>query len=86
MAIRVRVSEFKGVVFDNTEGDKEYKLYEWELDDGTFEYELDCPLHSPRLHSTLQKIYSESQNEVICPSPTCKHKYFISESTAVFMG
>jgi len=84
MAIRVRVSEFTGVVVDKTEADKEYKIYEWELDDGTFEYGLDCPLHSPGLHSTLQKIYSESRDEVICP--TCTHKYLISESIAVFMG
>lgn len=84
MAVRAKVSEFIGVVVDKTERDKEYKIYQWELDDGTFEYGLDCPLHSPALHSILQKIYSESQDEVICS--TCTQRYLISESIAVFMG
>jgi len=81
MAIRGRAREFTGVVFDKTQEDKEYKIYECELDDGTFEYELECPLHSFVLRSILQKIYLQSQDEVICPS--CRHKYLISESEEV---
>ena len=81
MAIRVSVREFKGTVFTQQEGVKEYRIHEWELDDGTFEYGLDCPLHHPPLRVTLQKIYSERQDEVICP--TCKRTYFKSKSKEV---
>ncbi len=83
MTLRVSVRGFMGVVFDKTEGDKEYRIREWELDDGTFEYGLDCPLHSPPQKSgSWPTVYSERQDEVICPG--CKHKYLISESKAVF--
>jgi len=81
VAIRVRAREFTGFVFDKMQEDKEYKIYQCELDDGTFEYELQCPLHNTELRSILQKIYLQSQDEVICP--ICKHKYLISESEEV---
>ncbi len=52
-----------------------------EHDDATFEYGLDCPLHSPsRQSGSWPKCYSERWDELICPD--CGHKYFISESTA----
>lgn len=78
MAIRVRAREFTGVVLDKMQ---EYKIYQCELDDGTFEYEFQCPLHSTGLRLILQKIYLQSQDEVI--SPICKHRYLISESEEV---
>jgi len=81
VAIRVRAREFTGVVFDKMQEDKEYKIYQCELDDGTFEYELQCALHGTELRSILQKIYLQSQDEVICA--ICKHKYLISESEEV---
>ena len=81
MAIRVRAREFAGVVFDKMQEDKEYKISQCELDDGTFEYELQCPLHSTEQRSIIQKIYLQSQDEVICP--ICKHRYLISESEEV---
>jgi len=71
MAIRVR--EFKGPVVDMNEGVKEYRIYEWELDNGTFEYGLACPLHNPSLGSTLPEPSPQRQDEVICQG--CKHKY-----------
>jgi hypothetical protein len=40
------------VVFDKTERGKEYGTREWELDDRTFEYELDCP--PPQSSSTVR--------------------------------
>jgi hypothetical protein len=81
--MRVSVREFNGVVFDKTGGGKEYKICEWELDDGTFEYGLDCPLHSLTKQSgSWPKCYSERQDELVCPD--CGHKYFVSESKAFF--
>jgi len=80
-AIRVKVREFKGSVFDVTGGVKEYKIHEWELKDGTFEYGLDCPLHSPPLRATLPETFPQPHDEMICPS--CKRKYFRSKSKEV---
>ncbi len=57
MAIRVRVREFRGTVFTQQEGVKEYRIREWELDDGTFEYGLDCPLH--------QRTYFKSKSKEV---------------------
>jgi hypothetical protein len=84
MAVKVLVTEFTGVVLDKSEGDKEYRIHEWELDDGTFEYGLNCPLHSSPLPSTLPEIYPQHQHDVVCPA--CTHKYLLSESKAVFRG
>ncbi len=79
--LRVSVRGFKGVVSDKTEGGKEYRIREWEHDDGTFEYGLDCPFHSPpRQSGSWPQCYSERQDELICPD--CGYRYFISESTA----
>ncbi len=84
MAVKVTVTEFIGTVVNKSEGDKEYRIHEWELDDGTFEYGLNCPLHSSPLPSTLPEIYPRHLDDVICPA--CAHRYHISESRAVFRG
>lgn len=84
MARRVRAREFKGSVFAMEEEVKEYKIHEWELGDGAFEYGLDCPLHRPPLCATLPETLPQRQDEVICP--TCKRTYFRSKSKEVPVG
>jgi hypothetical protein len=80
-AIRVRVREFKGQVFNKDFGSQDYKIIEWELEDGTFEYGLDCPLHIIHVPLTLPEIYPGRQDEIACPS--CKQTYFRSKSKAI---
>jgi hypothetical protein len=80
-ALRVKVREFKGQVFDVSSGTKGYKIIEWELDDGTFQYGLDCPLHGPHIPLILSDIFPVRQDEVICPG--CKQTYFRSRSKAI---
>lgn len=84
MAIRVKVREYKGNVFAKEVGVKEYRIHEWELDDGKFEYGLDCPLHALPVHATLPDAYSQRQDEVTCPS--CNRKYFRSKSKEVVVS
>jgi hypothetical protein len=80
-AIRVKLRDFKGQGFDKDFGTKEYAIIEWELDDGTFEYRLDCPLHAFHVPHTLPEIYPERQDEIVCPS--CKQTYVRSKSKAI---
>jgi hypothetical protein len=51
--VKERVSVFKGVIIDKTEGDKADKTYECELDDGIFEYGPDCVPYTACLKSQV---------------------------------